>query len=318
MNKKLIAGLIAVILITPTTAAAEKHATGAKNTGVVNSTSTIPSLVIIDTALDTSLPAFKGKIVYEVCIVDYASCANGGTYMEGPGAAGMPSNFINRNGFEHGTQMTSVAIKSNPNMNIVFIRIVSHNALGQRKPVSKKVLSDSLTWAYSNRDKFNIQAIAMSQGSHMLEKTADYCPKDAATTAAVELLASVNIPSFFAVGNNRDYKRINWPACIPTAIAIGAIDQIREIASSSNYDLLLDFYAEGFAVALMPGGGEKYIVGTSPATQVAASQYIAIKTAKPTNTLKEIYNLIIRTSTVAKSGRVPFGKAINLQAALVG
>ena len=108
------------------------------------------------------------------------------------------------------------------------------------------------------------------------------------------------------------------PSCIPNSIAVGATDQIGEIASYSNYDKLLDIYAAGYANMYAPGGIQTYNVGTSVATQIAASQYIAIKSAKPTYTFTQLYDLIIKTSLVAKSGRVPYGKSINLQGALNG
>jgi hypothetical protein len=238
--------------------------------------------------------------------------------MEGPGAAGMPIDWMKQNGFDHGTKMASIAIASNSNMNIVFVRIIPHNLIsGVRKPVSNYMVGTALNWVYQNKDRFNIQAVAMSQGSHVLLNSTDYCPKDATTQTAVTNLLNVGIPSFFAVGNGRDYSRIDWPSCISNSVAIGATDQIGEIASYSNYDgKLLDFYAPGFGTLTAPGGTQTYDVGTSISTQIAAAQYISIKFAKPTYTFDQIYKLIISTSTIAKSGRVPYGKSINLKGAL--
>ena len=284
-----------------------------------NQTISQPTLAILDTALDTSLPIFKDKIAYEACILDYNSCSNGTQNMYGPGSASMPLNWMKLNGFEHGTEMASAAIQANPNMKIVFVRIISHNIInGARKPVSNAIVGQALNWVYANKDVYNIQAVAMSQGTHSLLNATDYCPKEPKTELAIKNLLAVGVPTFFAVGNGRDYTRIDWPACISDSIAVGSTDQIGEIASYSNYDKLLDIYAAGYADMFFPGGQKVYSVGTSIATQVAASQYIAIKSAKPTYTFTQLYDLIIKTSLVAKSGRVPFGKAINLQGALNG
>ena len=111
MNKKLIAALIAITLSIPTTA----HAAGLQNR--IDST---PSVAILDTGIDTSLPAFKGKIIQEVCILEWTTCPNGKSFMEGAGAASMPANLITLNGFDHGTFMASVFLATNPNVNIVF------------------------------------------------------------------------------------------------------------------------------------------------------------------------------------------------------
>ena len=291
----------------------------AANAALKNQTTPQPALAILDTALDTSLPIFKDKIAYEVCILDYASCANGSKTMFGTGAAVMPIGWMKVGGFDHGTQMASAAIQANPNMKIVFIRIVSHNLIsGSRKPVSNAIVGEALNWVYANKDLYNIQAVAMSQGTHTLLNATDYCPKEPKTELMITNLLSVGIPTFFAVGNGRDYTKIDWPSCIFNSIAVGATDQIGEIASYSNYDKLLDIYAAGYANMYAPGNIQTYNVGTSVATQIAASQYIAIKSAKPTYTFTQLYDLIIRTSLIAKSGRVPYGKSINLQGALNG
>jgi len=316
--KKLITLFIALSITMPAAATA----------AIKNQTVTAPSLAILDTALDTSLPIFKDKIAYEVCILEFNVCPNGTGFQEGVGAASMPLASISKNGFDHGTMMTSVAVKENPNMKIVFIRIIPHNPNVTsgggwvRKPVSNYMVGKALEWVYANKDKFNIQAVSMSQGMNPIDlKGRDACGlnKDIRTEMAVSSLFDANIPSFFAVGNRRDYTRIDWPSCIPQAMAIGATDTIGEIASYSNYQKnLLDFYAPGFGTLTMPGGTTSYQVGTSISAQVAASKYIVIKSAKPNLTMKQIYDLIISTSSVAKSGLVPYGKSINLTGVLNG
>jgi len=93
MNKKLITAVLAAVLTITTT-----------HTVVAN---TQPATVaILDTALNASLPVFKDKVVQEVCILDWPSCANGKSFMEGPGAASMPISQMLRNGLKHGTKIT--------------------------------------------------------------------------------------------------------------------------------------------------------------------------------------------------------------------
>lgn len=320
-------------------------------TNVANAAPSQPVLAILDTALDTSLPIFKDKIVQEVCVLDYSSCTNGSKFMEGAGAASMPIEWMKKySEFQHGTQMASAAVQANPNMKIIFIRIRSHNLInGAPKPFMNETMATALNWVYSNKDKYNIQAVAVSQGVSIstlessiinnrftgfqsletlrksnktaaleLIRSANYCPSEPNTENSIKNLLSVGIPTFFASGNGRDYKRIDWPSCVSDSVAVGSVDQIGEIASYSNYDKLLDLYAVGYANMYAPGNIATYNVGTSIATQIAASQYIAIKSVKVTYTFTQLYDLIIKTSVVAKSGRVPFGKAINLQGALNG
>jgi len=236
-----------------------------------------PVLAVLDTGIDTTLPQFKDKIVGEVCILEWALCPNGTKFQEGPGAASMPADLINLNGFDHGTIMTDVAIKSNPNLKVLFIKIIGNTSTGLRKPTGESTISSALFWVKENAAKYNIKAVSISQGTHVLGAAGtNYCPTYTRTVSAIDSLMSMNIPVFSAVGNNRDYARIDWPSCIPTAIAVGAVDQINEMTTYTNNDpVLLDFLAIGNMQAAGPGNVLKNIAGTSASTQVAAAQYIS-------------------------------------------
>ena len=95
------------------------------------------SIVIIDTAIDTSIPVLQSKVIHEVCITENvsATCSNGTTFQEGKGAATLPSKIALSKDFEHGTIMALIANKINPNANIVFIRIA-----GMQKTVEQEHL----------------------------------------------------------------------------------------------------------------------------------------------------------------------------------
>lgn len=307
MTKKLLSALIAVLFITPiatNASAAEQVA---------------PTLVIMDTALDSTLPVFKDKIAYEVCMLDWPSCSNGKEFNEGPGAASLPVNLYSKNGFDHGTQMASIAVEANPNMKIVFIRIIGNTPDGRRQITSEKTVYNALNWVIANKTKFNIQAVAMAQGRHDFRTYVDYCFKTPITQNSIKTLISLGVPTFLAAGNNRDLLRIDWPSCIQESIAIGATDQYDEIASYSNYDKnLIDFYALGITSAWKPGGVKSNVAGTSASTQIAAAQWIAIKQAKPNLSYQELYDLIAKTSKTTNSAKVFGGKLINLQGAING
>lgn len=237
-----------------------------------------PVLAILDTGIDTSLPKFAGKIAGEVCILEWALCPNGTKFEEGPGSASMPAGLISKNGFDHGTHMADVAISTNPNIKILFIKIVGNTSTGLRKPTSEATVSAALNWVFENKDKYNIKAVSMSQGTSTLNSSnAQYCPSFPRTVFAVDRLLSAGIPLFAAVGNGRNYSRVDWPSCIPQVIAVGATDQINEIASYSNNDsLLLDFFALGNMQSSGPGNIVKNIAGTSASTQVVASTYLSL------------------------------------------
>ena len=309
MNKKLITALLALTLSLPTTA----HA-ALKNQTIDSK----PSLAIIDTAVDTSIPEFAGKIVYEVCFIEWSTCPNGKTFMEGPGSAGMPLNFMQKNGFNHGTQMVSSALQTNLSMNVVFIRIVGNTANGSKQTVSEQAVVSALQWVYNNKEKFNIQALSMSQGTSNFLNGANYCPNTPNTSAAIALLKNNGIPSFFPVGNSKNYKKIDWPACIPDSIAIGATMPGDLIASYGNFDPnLTDFFALGSLSVKNPGNSAVNGAGTSIAAQVAAATWVGAKAKNPLMLYQDMYNLLSSKSTVVH-GRGAFGKVLDTWALLNG
>jgi len=308
MNKKLIAALIAITLAVPTTA----HAAGLQNR-----TDSTPAIAILDTAIDTSLPAFQGKIIQEVCILEWTTCPNGQSFMEGKGAASMPSNLITQNGFDHGTFMTSVFLATNPNVNVVFIKIIGNTSTGLRQNAGEASVYNALNWVKSNALKYNIQAVTMSQGMHNLGAGTDYCPKTPTTQQSIKDLIAVGIPTFFPSGNGRDYTRIDWPACLDESISVGYVDQQNEISVNSNNDTSkLDFFAPGFFTIAGPGNVSKNISGSSSAIQVAGAQWIKLKSAKPTYTYDQLLTALRSTasSTIGRQGT--FTKLININGAI--
>ena len=89
MKTKLITALAALTLIIPVTMAKAEEPKPA-------------TLAIVDTSLDTSLPIFKDKVVYEVCLLDWPTCPNGTPYQEGPGSVSMPTKFMLQEGLSMG------------------------------------------------------------------------------------------------------------------------------------------------------------------------------------------------------------------------
>lgn len=264
MKNKLITAVLTLSLLSPV---AISQASGAN----------APVLAILDTGIDTSLPQFKDKIVGEVCILEWSLCPNGTNFQEGPGAASMSPEFISKNGFDHGTMMTDIALKNNPNAKVLFIKIIANSAVGMRQPTGESTISAALLWIKDNASKYNIKAVSISQGSSGLLGPVGtaYCPVFPRTESAIKDLLNVNIPVFSAVGNNRSYTRIDWPSCIPDVVSVGAVDQINEITTYSNNDSsLLDFFALGNLTAAGPNNVMKNVAGTSASTQIAAMQYL--------------------------------------------
>ena len=160
----------------------------------------------------------------------------------------------------------------------------------------------------------------MSQGHSSLRNPgSDYCPKTPITAGKINDLMNFGIPVFLPTGNSGDSSKIDWPACIPSSIAIGATMPTGTVAFYSSHDpLLTDFFAQGTTRATTIGNREINVAGTSASTVIAATQWATIKSAKPNLSYKEIYDLISKTATPTFNSKVTSGKLINLQGALNG
>jgi hypothetical protein len=239
--------------------------------------------------------------------------------MEGPGAATLPVSRLSLGGFDHGTLMADQAIQTNPNVKIVFIRIIGQRENGTREYTNEATVYNALQWIINNQSKFNIQSVAMAQGSHALGSAGtDYCPKTPTTVDKVKSLNALNVGVFFPAGNNSDYNRVSWPSCIPETISMGATMPTGSIAFYSNYDAkLIDFYARGTTVLYGLNAKKTNFAGTSASVLVGATSWATIKSVKPSLTYTELYNLISNTSAVTKSSKFT-GKLIDINKAING
>ena len=319
MNKKLITALVALTLALPITANA------APKLNVKSTSASIPTIAILDTAIDMSQPKFQNSIVYEVCLIEIiegstARCPNGLTKMEGPGAATLSKDKLALGGFDHGTLMADQALQTNPNVKIVFIRIIGQRESGVREYTNEATVYNALQWVINNQSKFNIQSVAMAQGSHALGAAGtDYCPKTPTTVEKVKSLNALGVGVFFPAGNNSDYVRVDWPSCIPETISMGATMPAGSIAFYSNYDSkLIDFYAQGTTILYGLDAKKTNFAGSSASVLVGATSWATIKSVKPNLTYTQLYDLISKTSILTTSSKINNGKLISIEKAING
>ena len=243
------------------------------------------SLVIIDTGFDTSLPA----------------------------------SGITTGNMSHGTQMASIAMNTNPGQKIVLLRLVAFNARGERLLVYESTVIQVFKWIASKREELNIGAVAMAQGHHPTLAAKNYCPRVKELEKILLDLKVKNVPVFFPAGNASNKSRIDWPACIPVSMAIGALDTKGEIANYSNYDRnLVDFYVIGTAPALMPGGSETSATGTSVSTLIAASYWMNVANQKPELTAPAISQLFRDAGRIVFDSKFRYGREMQMQGVIPG
>lgn len=180
------------------------------------------SIVIIDNAIDSTLPEFSGRLIHEVCTPVSGICPNGTNFQEGSGSATLPKNVINANDTwsNHGTAMALIALKTNPNANIVFIRIASVSKNQINRTLSTAALASALNWVIANKSKYNVVAVSSSlandSGNSCVMNTVGTKPVADATTN----LVSSGVAVFYPAGNNARSRVAAFPSCVPAAFSV--------------------------------------------------------------------------------------------------
>ena len=219
----------------------------------------------------------------------------------------------------HGTQMATIAMNTNPGQKIVLLRLVAFNARGERLLVYESTIIQVFKWIASKREELNIGAVAMAQGHQPTLAAKNYCPRVKELEKILLDLKVKNVPVFFPAGNASNKSRIDWPACIPVSMAIGAVDTKGEIANYSNYDRnLVDFYVIGTAPALMPGGSETSATGTSVSTLIAASYWMNVANQKPELTAPAISQLFRDAGRIVFDSKLRYGREMQMQGVIPG
>ena len=245
------------------------HATGDK------------TLVIIDSGINTQLDWAKAAIVEEACFIEYGKCPNGLASMTGPGAAHIDPALVKDKALSHGTQMASVAVATNPNVKIVVVRIVGMSAKGFANSYTTRGLATAMDWVVANAARLNVGAVSISLGRAYAEAS---CPIAAEPRLQSQIisLASMNVATVIASGNNSNKLKVNYPACIPEAIAVGATDRpytIKQVQGTvypimlmSNGGPDLDLVTMGRHTVTDLNGVKTVSLGTSNANTVVATR----------------------------------------------
>jgi subtilisin family serine protease len=133
-------------------------------------------------------------------------------------------------------------------------------------------------------DTWSIAAVNMSFGSTTTWSSEASC--DAANSsykAAIDALRTLGIASVAAAGNESSTTGIAAPACISSAIGVGAsFDTGEAVWSGSNSGPPLDLFAPGTSIrSSLTGGGYGSKTGTSMATPHVVGAFAVLRQADP-------------------------------------
>jgi hypothetical protein len=237
------------------------------------------TLVIIDSGINTDLAWAKSAVIDEACFVEFNRCPNGFSQMIGAGASKITPAMTTAGSFSHGTQMASVAVAVDPNVKIVSIRVAGMTAKGVPNPYTGKAISWALDYVEANKARLNVGAVSISLGNSYRSTS---CPIVGNLQTQITNLMASGIPVVIAVGNGGSTK-IDYPACIPQAIAVGATEDryamkevsgwVYPIMAISNHNSDVDYFVNGKYTVSDISDNKKVSFGTSNST-VAFATYL--------------------------------------------
>jgi len=269
------------------------------------------AVAILDTGVKKTHPFLSGKVTAEGCYStsgasSTAYCTSGST---APGS-GLPCPDT-ATGCWHGTHVAGIAAGNNGpsyapsgvarDAEIIAIQVFSRfsgtDDCGSDTTCPRAYESDlisALEHVYDLGSTRSIASVNMSLGGGQYFSNCD--SSFPSLKAAVDNLRSAGIATVISAGNDGYTNSIGFPACISTAVSVGATDEPDVVASYSNSASFLSLLATGSSItSSYPDTGYATASGTSMAAPHVAGAWAVLKSAKPAGTVTEI--LIALTST---------------------
>ncbi|MAT42221.1 MAG: hypothetical protein CL609_07765 [Anaerolineaceae bacterium] len=247
-------------------------------------------VAILDTGVEKTHSLLSGKVVSEACystnssgVYTLESLCPGGVTESTASNAAMPYGGICPVGkCDHGTHVAGIAAgttgvaKDADILAIQVFSLVDHDWAGSLSSDQVK----GLERVYALRDTYSIASVNMSLGGGSYSS---YCDStETARKAIIDALRAAGIATIIASGNDYDSSSISTPACISSAISVGATTDADQVASFSNSADILDLLAPGVGIiSAIPNNLLASKNGTSMATPHVAGAWAVMKSANP-------------------------------------
>ena len=257
------------------------------------------AVAVIDDGINLNHPMLKGKNVGDACFsADFGTttknnCPSGRSPQIGPGAASnCPENSRRCN---HGTHVSSIAV-GNDGVNFGVARgaklvpidvfSVDTNPADCSPDPAPCELTDSLAvlgaldYVNEHAAEFKIAAVNLSLGGAPRD---GYCDDDP-RKGVIDMLRLKGIAVAVAASNDGLTGKITAPACISSAVSVGATDDGTTVASFSNFSSIIDFMAPGVSILAAAGTGSRLVSrsGTSSSSPHVAGAWAILRSAFPT------------------------------------
>ncbi len=283
-------------------------------------------VAVLDSGVDSAHPFLAGKVVEEACYSTTSGhqsttlCPNGANEQIGPGAGVYCP--LELEGCWHGTHVAGIAAGNGTPSDLpiwgvgrganlmsvqVFSQINGFRDCGGAPPCLGAYTSDilaALEHVYDLRATYAFAAVNMSLGGGLFSATCD----DEPYKPFIDNLRSAGIATVVAAGNDGSTDQLSAPACVSTAVSVGATTKDDQVAYFSNVAPFLSLFAPGDEIiSSFPGGGFEFASGTSMASPHVAGTWAVLKQAAPVASVDSILEALTGTGTMITDPRAGTG-----------
>ena len=278
------------------------------------------TVAVLDTGVDKTHPFLSGAVVSEACYSTNSAsvqslCPGGASDTTAADSALPYAGACPAGKCDHGTHVSGiVAGRRNvdgapvpggvaPGANLIAIQVfslfTSTADCGPGAPCVAAYTSDimkGLERVYTLHTTYTIASVNMSFGGGLYLSNCDNDP----TKPIIDSLRAAGIASVISSGNDQSCGSISAPACISSAVSVGATDGSDAVAFYSNSASFMSLLAPGSNInSSIPGGAYEVKSGTSMAAPHASGAWALMKQAKPGDTVDQILAAFISTGPSA-------------------
>jgi uncharacterized repeat protein (TIGR02543 family) len=271
-------------------------------------------VAIVDTGVDKAHAFLANKVVQEACysstVTNHATslCPDGQDEQIGAGA-GVPCPYNNLVCW-HGTHVAGIAAGANGVLNgktfsgvargaqIIAIQVFSLFTASDCGGASQCIMAYTsdimagLEYVYSLRSQHRISSVNLSLGGGLYSSNCDDDP----LKPIIDNLRSAGIATVVAAGNSGAVNAMSSPACVSSAVSVGATTKGDVVASYSNASSFMSVWAPGSSItSSYPGNQYAIASGTSMATPHVTGAFAVLRQAAPAATVTDILAALQQT-----------------------